>query len=124
MSIVSLLIYMTFLNRRLRLLKPQLLIFNLRISALKIRTLARLRNLHALLAYLLDGGHATLLKIIAEGQSVAVCDLTRGEMGTLGTPETRRAEAEKAGSHLPLKSEYLHSTTLARQCCCLRRLSE
>ncbi len=39
---------------------------------------------------------ATLLKIIAEGQSVAVCDLTRGEMGTLGTPETRRAEAEKA----------------------------
>jgi len=56
---VSLLIYMTFLNRRLRLLKPQLLIFNLRISALKIRTLARLRNLHALLAYLLDGGHAT-----------------------------------------------------------------
>ncbi len=39
---------------------------------------------------------ATLLKIMAEGQSVAVCDLTRGEMGTLGTPETRSAEAEKA----------------------------
>jgi N-acetylglucosamine malate deacetylase 1 len=39
---------------------------------------------------------ATLLKIIAEGESVAVCDLTRGEMGTLGTPETRRAEAEQA----------------------------
>ena len=39
---------------------------------------------------------ATLLKIIAEGHSVAVCDLTRGEMGTVGTPETRRAEAEKA----------------------------
>ena len=39
---------------------------------------------------------ATLLKIIAEGRSVVVCDLTRGEMGTVGTPETRRAEAAKA----------------------------
>jgi bacillithiol biosynthesis deacetylase BshB1 len=39
---------------------------------------------------------ATLLKIMGEGQSVAVCDLTRGEMGTLGTPETRKGEAEKA----------------------------
>ena len=39
---------------------------------------------------------ATLLKIIGEGQSVAVCDLTRGEMGTLGTPETRKQEAETA----------------------------
>jgi bacillithiol biosynthesis deacetylase BshB1 len=39
---------------------------------------------------------ATLLKIISEGQQVAVCDLTRGEMGTLGTPETRKAEAETA----------------------------
>ncbi len=39
---------------------------------------------------------ATLLKIMAEGHTVAVCDLTRGEMGTLGTPETRKAEAEEA----------------------------
>ncbi len=39
---------------------------------------------------------ATLLKLIAEGRQVAVCDLTRGEMGTLGTPETRRAEALEA----------------------------
>jgi bacillithiol biosynthesis deacetylase BshB1 len=39
---------------------------------------------------------ATLLKIISEGQTVAVCDLTRGEMGTLGTPATRRVEAETA----------------------------
>lgn len=36
---------------------------------------------------------ATLLKIIAEGRRVAVCDLTRGEMGTQGTPESRRQEA-------------------------------
>ncbi len=39
---------------------------------------------------------ATLLKIISEGKNVAVCDLTKGEMGTLGTPETRKSEAETA----------------------------
>ncbi len=39
---------------------------------------------------------ATLLKIISEGFSVAVCDLTRGEMGTIGTPETRKTEAAQA----------------------------
>ncbi|TCD48590.1 bacillithiol biosynthesis deacetylase BshB1 [Chlorobium sp. N1] len=39
---------------------------------------------------------ATLLNIIGEGRQVAVCDLTRGEMGTLGTPESRRREAEAA----------------------------
>jgi bacillithiol biosynthesis deacetylase BshB1 len=39
---------------------------------------------------------ATLLKIINEGKRVAVCDLTRGELGTLGTAETRKAEAAEA----------------------------
>jgi bacillithiol biosynthesis deacetylase BshB1 len=39
---------------------------------------------------------ATLLKIIDDGRRVAVCDLTHGEMGTNGTPETRRAEALEA----------------------------
>lgn len=39
---------------------------------------------------------ATLLKIIKEGGQVAVCDLTRGEMGTLGTDETRAQEAAAA----------------------------
>jgi bacillithiol biosynthesis deacetylase BshB1 len=39
---------------------------------------------------------ATLLKLIDEGHNVAVCDLTRGEMGTLGTPETRKAESGTA----------------------------
>ena len=39
---------------------------------------------------------ATLLKIVEEGRRVAVCDLTSGEMGTLGTPENRRDEARKA----------------------------
>jgi N-acetylglucosamine malate deacetylase 1 len=39
---------------------------------------------------------ATILKIIDEGHQAAVCDLTKGEMGTLGTPGTRKKEAEKA----------------------------
>ncbi len=47
---------------------------------------------------------ATLLKIRSEGQTVAVCDLTRGEMGTLGTPETRRSEAETAAQLMGYKS--------------------
>ena len=51
---------------------------------------------------------ATLLKIINEGESVAVCDLTRGEMGTLGTPETRKREAETAAQLMG----YLCRTTL------------
>ena len=41
---------------------------------------------------------ATLLKIMNEGKTVAVCDLTRGEMGTLGTPETRKIEAKTAAT--------------------------
>ena len=41
---------------------------------------------------------ATLLKLIDEGHRVAVCDLTQGEMGTLGTPETRKKESEEATS--------------------------
>jgi len=51
---------------------------------------------------------ATLLKIINEGECVAVCDLTRGEMGTLGTPETRKREAEAAAQLMG----YLRRTTL------------
>jgi hypothetical protein len=39
---------------------------------------------------------ATLLKIMDEGQRVAVCDLTAGVMGTLGTAETRRQESALA----------------------------
>jgi len=39
---------------------------------------------------------ATLLKIIREGRSAAVCDLTKGELGTLGSAETRKNESEHA----------------------------
>lgn len=50
---------------------------------------------------------ATLLKIMAEGHAVAVCDLTRGEMGTLGTPETRRTEARHAQEIMGYRSREM-----------------
>ncbi len=37
-----------------------------------------------------------ILNQIAKGQKVGVIDLTKGELGTRGTPELRRQEAEKA----------------------------
>jgi N-acetylglucosamine malate deacetylase 1 len=44
----------------------------------------------------------TLLKLKALGHSTAVCDMTRGEMGTRGTPEIRAAEAIEAARILKL----------------------
>jgi N-acetylglucosamine malate deacetylase 1 len=41
---------------------------------------------------------ATLRKLILEGKSVAVCDLTEGELGTRGTRTTRRREAAAAAA--------------------------
>lgn len=38
----------------------------------------------------------TLLKMKALSYKVGVCDLTRGEMGTYGTPETRKQELDNA----------------------------
>lgn len=42
------------------------------------------------------GCAGTLLSAIAEGKKVGVIDMTRGELGTRGTIETRKAEAAKA----------------------------
>lgn len=42
------------------------------------------------------GCSGTLLAAIAEGKKVGVVDLTRGELGTRGTVETRREEAARA----------------------------
>jgi len=42
------------------------------------------------------GAGATIAKEIANGKSVGIIDLTRGELGTRGTAETRDAEAEDA----------------------------
>ena len=40
------------------------------------------------------GCGGTISKLVAEGKVVAVLDLTRGELGTRGSAETRRLEAE------------------------------
>lgn len=37
---------------------------------------------------------------VAEGQRVGLCDLTRGELGSNGTPEERLAEADAAAARL------------------------
>lgn len=42
------------------------------------------------------GCGGTLAKMISAGKSVAVVDLTKGELGTRGTDETRKAEADES----------------------------
>jgi bacillithiol biosynthesis deacetylase BshB1 len=42
----------------------------------------------------------TLAKLVARGKTVAILDLTRGEMGTRGTPELRAQEARAAAEVL------------------------
>lgn len=42
------------------------------------------------------GAGATVAKMVHEGKKVGVLDLTRGELGTRGTAETRRQEAADA----------------------------
>lgn len=49
------------------------------------------------------GCAGTLLASIAQGRSVGIVDLTRGELGTRGTPEIRAAEAEAAAKILGAK---------------------
>jgi bacillithiol biosynthesis deacetylase BshB1 len=45
----------------------------------------------------------TMIKMAEAGYRTGVLDLTAGDMGTRGTPETRVAESEVAGQHLLLK---------------------
>jgi N-acetylglucosamine malate deacetylase 1 len=45
----------------------------------------------------------TLLKMAQRGYKTGILDLTAGEMGTRGTPETRAKEAAKAGKLLGVK---------------------
>ncbi|NLR89886.1 MULTISPECIES: bacillithiol biosynthesis deacetylase BshB1 [Flammeovirga] len=44
----------------------------------------------------------TLVKAIQQGKKVGIVDLTKGEMGTRGTPELRMEEAEKASKIMGL----------------------
>jgi len=46
------------------------------------------------------GAGATVAKMVAEGKKVGILDLTRGELGTRGTAETRRQEAAAAAEIL------------------------
>jgi len=46
------------------------------------------------------GAGGTIAKYVAEGKSVGIVDLTRGELGTRGTAETRKAEAARAAEIL------------------------
>ncbi|NGM61594.1 bacillithiol biosynthesis deacetylase BshB1 [Sphingobacterium sp. SGG-5] len=46
------------------------------------------------------GAGGTIAKYVAEGKKVAVVDLTRGELGTRGTADTRAAEAQAASEIL------------------------
>jgi bacillithiol biosynthesis deacetylase BshB1 len=42
----------------------------------------------------------TILKLIAEGKSVGIVDLTKGELGTRGSEQTRQEEAAQSSSIL------------------------
>ncbi|HZJ43592.1 MAG TPA: PIG-L family deacetylase, partial [Pyrinomonadaceae bacterium] len=44
----------------------------------------------------------TLLKLKSMGYKTGVCDMTRGEMGTRGTPQLRAREASDAAKILKL----------------------
>ena len=44
----------------------------------------------------------TIASHLAQGKTVGVIDLTRGELGTRGTPETRKKEAELASQIMGL----------------------
>lgn len=46
------------------------------------------------------GCGGTLAKLIKSGKTVAIVDLTKGELGTRGTDETRKAEAEESSKIL------------------------
>lgn len=46
------------------------------------------------------GAGATVAKMVAAGKKVGILDLTRGELGTRGTAETRKQEAEEAAKIL------------------------
>lgn len=50
------------------------------------------------------GCGGTILKHVAMGRKVGIVDLTRGELGTRGTPETRDVEARDAAAKLGLSA--------------------
>lgn len=49
------------------------------------------------------GAGGTIAKYVAAGKKVGIVDLTQGELGTRGTPETRKREAAKAAEILGVR---------------------
>ncbi|NND16797.1 MAG: bacillithiol biosynthesis deacetylase BshB1 [Eudoraea sp.] len=49
------------------------------------------------------GAGATIAKCVAQGKKVGIIDLTRGELGTRGTPEIRDKEAQTASQILGIQ---------------------
>jgi len=49
----------------------------------------------------------TILKAITDGKTVAILDLTQGEMGTRGTPETRKIEAANSAKVLGVSDRVI-----------------
>ncbi len=49
------------------------------------------------------GAGATVAKMVQEGKKIGILDLTRGELGTRGTEETRKQEAADAAAILGVK---------------------
>ncbi len=73
-----------------------------------------------MLDYLFIGAHSddceifaggTMLYLKSQGYKVGILDLTRGEMGSLGTPEIRKKEAEQAADFLGLDYRKILSLT-------------
>ncbi len=50
------------------------------------------------------GCSGVLLKAVAEGKKVGIIDLTQGELGTRGTAETRKEEADEAAKIIGLSA--------------------
>ena len=48
----------------------------------------------------------TVGRLVQQGYKVGIVDLTQGEMGTRGTPETRKSEADHAGTILGIQRRH------------------
>lgn len=48
----------------------------------------------------------TILRLLGQGHRVGICDVTRGEMGTRGTDEDRKREADAATAALGLSARF------------------
>jgi N-acetylglucosamine malate deacetylase 1 len=62
------------------------------------------------------GCGGTILRMLAAGHRVAIADLTRGEMGTRGDPDTRRQECEAATAALGVTERTNLDLTDTRLC--------